>query len=116
MKICVIHLNQIGDLVFSLPLLKSLRDRYPDALIHSVVKPPLNELLRGSPLVDEVLPKPGRLGGKIRLVKTLRAQGYDLLICLARSEEAFLLTALSGARTGRDSSAFPGTGCFTSER
>ncbi|HON38509.1 MAG TPA: glycosyltransferase family 9 protein [Deltaproteobacteria bacterium] len=107
MKICVIHLNQIGDLVFSLPLLKSLRDRYPDALIHSVVKPPLNELLRGSPLVDEVLPKPGRLGGKIRLVKTLRAQGYDLLICLARSEEAFLLTALSGARTRAGFERFP---------
>ncbi|HPW67950.1 MAG: glycosyltransferase family 9 protein [Deltaproteobacteria bacterium] len=107
MKICVIHLNQIGDLVFSLPLLKSLRDRYPDALIHSVVKPPLGELLRGSPLVDQVLPKPGRLAGKIRLARALRAQGYDLLICLARSEEALLLTGLSGARTRAGFARFP---------
>ncbi len=107
MKICVIHLNQIGDLVFSLPLLKSLRDRYPGALIHSVVRPPLSELLKGSPLVDEVLPKPRRLGEKIRLARDLRARGYDLLICLARSEEALLLTALSGARTRAGFARFP---------
>lgn len=107
MKVCVIHLNQIGDLVFSLPLLKSLRDRHPGALVHSVVKPPLGELLKGSPLVDEVLPKPRRLGEKMRLARDLRARGYDLLICLARSEEALLLAALSGARTRAGFARFP---------
>ena len=29
-KIAIIHLNQIGDLVFSLPLLKALRDNYEE--------------------------------------------------------------------------------------
>ena len=48
-KICILHLNQIGDLVFSLPLLKSLRDQFPQAVIHSIVKPYLAELLKDSP-------------------------------------------------------------------
>ena len=36
-KIGVLHLNQIGDLVFSLPLLKALREAYPEAAIHSIL-------------------------------------------------------------------------------
>lgn len=107
MKICVIHLNQIGDLVFSLPLLKALRDRHPDARIHSVVKPPLHDLLAGSPLVDEIMLKPGGLREKVRLAGRMREQKYDLLICLARSEEAFLLTAASGAGTRAGFVRFP---------
>ena len=47
MRICVVHLNQIGDLAFSLPLLKSLRDGYPGAKIHSVLKPGIGKLLEG---------------------------------------------------------------------
>ena len=50
-KIAVIHLNQIGDLLFSLPLLKALRDAYPHATIHSILKPNLKDLLSDSPYV-----------------------------------------------------------------
>lgn len=97
MRICVVHLNQIGDLVFSLPLLKSLRDAHPGAEIHSVLKPGIGKLLEGSPFVDRIIPKPGDVRGTLGLARTLRRNSYDLLISLARSEEAFLLAALSGA-------------------
>jgi ADP-heptose:LPS heptosyltransferase len=97
MKIGVIHLNQIGDLVFSLPLLKSLRDSYPAAEIHSVIKPGIATLLKGSPFVDRFIPKPGHARETFQLMRALRRNAYDLLITLARSEEAFLLTAWSGA-------------------
>lgn len=107
MKICVIHLNQIGDLAFSLPLLKALKDAHPGARIHSVLKPPLGELLEGSPLVDAIIPKPGDLSGKLELALSLRRHRYDLLVCLARSEEAMLLTALSRARTRAGFARFP---------
>lgn len=98
MRICVIHLNQIGDLVFSLPLLKALRDRYPEAEVHSVLKPYLKDLLSGSPFVNEMIARQGGVRETFRLVGTLRHNRYDLIICLARSEEAFILTALSKAR------------------
>lgn len=95
--LCVLHLNQIGDLVFSLPLLKALRENCPDARIHSVVKPHLKGLLEDSPYVDCILERPSGLGAIVRLIATLRKNRYDLLICLPRSEESLTITALSGA-------------------
>ncbi len=97
-KICVIHLNQIGDLVFSLPLLASLRDAFPGAEIHSVVKPYLKGLLEDSPYVDRIFIRQEPYAGRLALARTLRGNSYDLLISLARSQEAMMLAALSGAR------------------
>jgi len=87
-KICIIHLNQIGDLVFSLPLLKALRDSFPGATIHSVVKPYLKELLTGLPYVDSILLREGSLKAKVELLRKLRNYKYDLLISLPRSVES----------------------------
>ena len=96
-KICVIHLNQIGDLVFSLPVLKALKDNYPGAILHSVVKPYLKGLLADCPFPDEIIIREEGLAAKLNLAREIRNNGYDLLITLARSEEAMLITALSGA-------------------
>ena len=97
-KLCIIHLNQIGDLVFSLPLLKALRGNFPDASIHSVVKPHLKGLLADSPYVDSILPRENGLKAKGELLRIIRKNRYDLLISLARSEECLILTALSKAK------------------
>lgn len=106
-KICVIHLSQIGDMAFAMPLLKALRVNFPHATIHSIVKPYLKELLDGAPYVDDILIRPSTLGGKRRLVSHLRQTRYDLLICLPRSEECLLMTAVSRARTKAGFSNFP---------
>ncbi len=112
MKICVIHLNQIGDLVFSLPLLKTLRESYPSAEIHAIVKPYLKSLLEGSPLVNRIIGRPGGVKETINLIRTIRNERYDLLINLARSEETFILTALSSAGTRAGFVSFPWDLCL----
>lgn len=97
-RICVLHLNQIGDLVFSLPVLQALREACPQARIDSVVKPYLQELLEGSPLVDRVMTR-GAPGDTTRgLLGRMRANRYDLLLSLSRSWECLALTLGSGAR------------------
>ena len=106
-KICVIHLNQIGDLVFSLPLLKALKDNNPDCCIHSVVKPHLQELLDGVSSVDKILLRGKGLKSKRVLLKQIRENGYDLLISLPRSEESLLLTSLSKAAVKAGFAHFP---------
>ena len=106
-KICIIHLNQIGDLFFSLPLLKALRENYPEASIHSLVKPYLQELIADSPYVDIVIPRESGLTAKHKLLKNIRKSNYDLLISLSRSEECLILTALSRAKTKAGFSNFP---------
>ncbi|BBO87789.1 lipopolysaccharide heptosyltransferase I [Desulfosarcina ovata subsp. ovata] len=106
-KICVIHLNQIGDLVFSMPLLKALRTNFPDAVIHSVVKPYLMELLEGSPYVDKIIPRPDAISDKKGLLVALRNERYDLLFCLPRSEESLIMTTFSNADVKVGFSHFP---------
>lgn len=112
MRIGVIHLNQIGDLVFSLPLLKSLRDHYPQAEIHSILKPHLKSLLDGSVFVDTIIPRKGGVKETFQLLKTLRQNRYDLIISLARSEEAFVLTCLSSAGKKAGFERFPWDACL----
>jgi ADP-heptose:LPS heptosyltransferase len=106
-KICIIHLNQIGDLFFSLPLLKALRENYPEASIHSLVKPYLHELLADSPYVDTLIPRKSGLTAKLKLIKYIGNSNYDLLISLPRSEECLILTLLSGAKIKAGFSNFP---------
>jgi len=97
-KICVIHLNQIGDLLFSLPFLKALKERSPSTVLHSVVRPPLKDLLIDSTFVDQVLIRGKGMAALFALLGQLRRNKYDLLITLSRSEECFLLATFSGAR------------------
>ncbi len=96
-KIGILHLNQIGDLFFALPVIANLRHNFPQAEIHSIIKPYLAPLLDG--LVDRVIPRKDGNRDKLALLKNLRAERYDLLISLPRSEECLLLTACSGAAT-----------------
>ena len=106
-KICIIHLNQIGDLVFSLPLLKSLRDKFPQAVIHSIVKPYLAELLKDSPYVDEIYFRESGFVAKLRLFKKIRKNNYDLLISLSRSEECLGMASFSNAGIKAGFPGFP---------
>ena len=97
-KICILHLNQIGDLIFSLPLLKALRNAFPKAEIHSVVKPYLEELLACSPLTDRIIHRSGGVSETLKLFKSVRKNRYDLVISLSRSYQCLGLAAVSGAR------------------
>jgi len=97
-KICVIHLNQIGDLLFSLPFLKALKESFPAAIVHSVVRPYLRDLFIHSPFIDQLLVREKGIRKILILLSQLRRNRYDLLITLSRSEECLVLAALSGAR------------------
>ncbi|MCX5779122.1 MAG: glycosyltransferase family 9 protein [Elusimicrobia bacterium] len=49
------HMNQLGDLLFSLPVLAAARKQWPEKRILSVVRPALGPLLTASGLVDGVV-------------------------------------------------------------
>ena len=106
-KLCVIHLNQIGDLLFSLPFLKALKESTPSAIVHSVIRPHLKDLLAHSPFVDQLLIREKGIKKSFILLDRLRKNRYDLLVTLSRSEECFFLTTLSGARVKAGFTHFP---------
>lgn len=95
----VFHLNHIGDMVFSLPVLASLRAAFPDAHIVSVVRPSVLDLGRMAGQSSEFLLREKHHGWKRRrlLAAELRSRRPDLSILLSQSYESTLLAWLSGS-------------------
>ncbi|MBN1823572.1 MAG: glycosyltransferase family 9 protein [Endomicrobiales bacterium] len=91
-------MNQLGDLLFSLPVLSAARKQWPGRKILSVVRPELAELLEETGLVDEVVPKPRSLiSGKLKLIKKLRSEKIDEVVLFSESPESVILGRACGA-------------------
>ncbi|MGC8991273.1 MAG: glycosyltransferase family 9 protein, partial [Verrucomicrobiia bacterium] len=98
LRIVTFHLNQVGDLLFSLPALASLRAGFPGAHITAVVRPSLTSLLRSSDLVDAIIERArGGLLAKARLIWRLRREKFHIAVSFSQAEECVLLSRFSGA-------------------
>lgn len=89
-KILVFSFSFIGDAVLSTAVINPLRQRFPDATITFLVGVRALDLLAADSQIDQVLVYDNRgehIGwrGKIRLIKLLRREGFDLVIDLRDS-------------------------------
>src|SRR5437763_835600 len=103
MRILLVRLRQIGDVVFTTPAIRALRERFPDARLTYVVEPAAAPVVAHNPHLDDVVvaPRAGGLRGvaaDLKLGVRLRAECYDLAIDFHGGPRASLLTWLSGAR------------------
>ncbi len=107
-KILLVKLSSIGDVVHSLPILKALRTRYPNAHITWVVKPFCKEIIEGNPYLDEVLIfERGKWGNMKkassalrdfrRLIREIRERRFDMVVDLQGLFYTGLITFLSGS-------------------
>ena len=95
-RILVFHLNQVGDLIFSLPALRALHQALPDSEITSVCPPYLAPLLAGIPSVARILPRePKELRELWSLVGRLRQVGAAVGLGFSQSPHTSLLMALA---------------------
>ena len=89
-KILVFSFSFIGDAVLSTAVISPLCQHFPDAKITFLVGPRAFDLLAADPQIDQVLVY-DNLGehagwrGKIRLIKLLRREGFDLIVDLRDS-------------------------------
>jgi heptosyltransferase I len=87
-----IHLNQIGDLLFSLPALKCMRNASPSVRITAVVRDYCVPLVQMTELVDDVIVRTRGQGlDKLRLRRDLSHRDFDLAITFSRSLDCMLL-------------------------
>ena len=99
-RIVAIRTDRLGDVLLNLPALAALRQRFPHATLTVVVQPPLDELLRGQPGVDAVMPytardaTPGQ--GTLRWAWKLRQGHFDAAVILNPTKQAHLAAALAG--------------------
>jgi heptosyltransferase-2 len=108
-KILVRATNWVGDAVMSLPALRSLREKFPDAEISILAKPWVADLYGREPFCDRLIPySADDLKSKWRVAREIRGQRFDCAILLQNAFEAAAIAALAGiperigyARDGR---------------
>jgi lipopolysaccharide heptosyltransferase I len=106
-KILLIKLSAVGDVVHTIPVLNKLRRRYPAARLDWLVTPPIAELLRHNPAINNVIEfhrddwrAPWRLTPLLnsgRLARQLRAVGYDLVVDMHGQFRTAVFTFATGA-------------------
>jgi len=106
-NILVIDFGQLGDVVLSLPALRAIRGRFPNARITVAAGKPASEIVRLSGFADDVLEvdrvalrdgvKLVSIGRIFKFVGQVRKANYDFVIDLHSLSETNLLGLLSGA-------------------
>ncbi|MFA5146141.1 MAG: lipopolysaccharide heptosyltransferase II [Candidatus Omnitrophota bacterium] len=102
-KILIVNVNWVGDVIFSTPFIRAVREACPDSHIACLIHPRCAEVLEGNPRLNEIIiyDEEGihrSLPGKLRLISSLRAAHFDTAFILHRSVTKAVMTMLAGVR------------------
>lgn len=114
-RILVIQFRQIGDVLLSTPVLRALRCYYPQSYIAFLTEPSPGRVLKGNPLLDEVIIRPRHATWRQQwqLLRHIRRQRFELVIDLIGNPRSAVLTRLSGARHRLAFARFPRSLLYT---
>ena len=87
-EILIIRTAFIGDVVMTLPILKPLKDRFPDSRITFLTATSASDLLKNNPHIDEIMiydpfwfySKTGGYRSYLQTIRKLRNRRFDLVI------------------------------------
>src|SRR5437764_7464335 len=101
-RVLLIRLRQIGDVVFTTPAIRAVRQRFPLAHITYVVEPDAAPVVERNPHITDVVVAPRhrgalQLAADLDLARRLQSRRYDLAIDFHGGPRSSLLTWLSGA-------------------
>jgi lipopolysaccharide heptosyltransferase II len=87
LRILLVRLRLIGDVVFTTPVIRALRQHHPTAHLSYVVEPAAEPIVRGNPHLDEVIVAPRRAGLRrlsddMVLASRLRQARFDVALDL----------------------------------
>lgn len=102
-RILIVNVNWVGDIIFSTPFIRAVRDAHPDSYIACLVHPRCKEMLYLNPRINDIIvyDEKGRhrgFFGKIPLVMELRRRKFDTAFILHRSFTKSLLAYLAGIK------------------
>lgn len=99
-RILVIKLSAIGDVILSVPSLRALRQKFPNAWISVLVGRKSRALLRGCPYVNDVIAYEGSANGLssfANMTRLLAKEGFDTVVDLQNNRLSHALAYMSGA-------------------
>lgn len=106
-RILVIKISAMGDVILSIPSLRALREKFPEAWIAVLVGRKSRQIARNCPYVNDTLVYEeaqgvGRLAHVMRMAKILAKEDYDIVIDLQNNRTSHLLAYLcsKGVRAG----------------
>ena len=111
-KILVIQTAFLGDIILTTPLLRNLKERFPESKISFLTTPQGAEILSGNPCISDLIvyDKKGRDTGIIPFLKMagrIKEEGFSLVVSPHKSFRTSLLAFISGAsrRIGFDTAS-----------
>ena len=101
-RILLVRLRVLGDVVFTTPIIRALRRRFPDAHLSYLVEPGAAPVVAGNPHLDELIVCPKHSGSRrfledFKLARKLRRSRFDVVIDLHGGPRAAWLAWSSGA-------------------
>jgi heptosyltransferase-2 len=95
-KILVRATNWVGDAVMSLPALRALHEKFPEAEISILAKPWVADLYGREPFCHRVIPyTPSGIASKVQAARALREENFDCAILLQNAFEAAAVAFLA---------------------
>jgi heptosyltransferase-2 len=100
-RILVVRPDRIGDVVLATPLIRALRQTFPDAFIGAMVRPYTRDVLLHNPHLDDIfVDDPDREhkghSGFWKQVRALRSRRYDTALLLLPTERAAWMLFCAG--------------------
>lgn len=110
-RILIIQTAFLGDVILSTPLIRALRERFPDSFISFLLIPETKKVLENNPHLNEIIVydkrKKGGMGGFLDIKRKIKEREFDLSVIPHRSLRSALLAYISRIpeRIGFDRSA-----------
>jgi len=97
-KILVIRLSSLGDIILSFPLLKKLKEKFPEAEIHFLTKKNYEEIVSINPNVDKVILLDKSL---TNLRSRIKNEDYELIVDIHKNFRSFFVSMFNGNKAVR---------------
>lgn len=101
-KVLLIQTAKIGDYICTTPLIRALRQAFPEAKLSLLVNPLTEPLARHQPEIDRVFALPGGrirgFSGRWALYRFLRQEGFDTTLCISPNLAFLLIPFLAGVQ------------------
>ena len=99
-RILVILFRQIGDVLLTTPLVRALRQHYPESTIMFLTEPSPARVLAHNPFLDDVLIRPRHLSWRqeLQLLRQIRQLRFDLVVDVMGNSRSTAIAYFSRAR------------------
>ena len=116
MKVLVVQTAFLGDVILTIPLIRSLKKYLNPSQLHILLRPEAHDVYKNDPDIDKIIVYDKKntekgLFNLIRIIKRVKEEKYGIVVSPHRSARSSLISRFSGAerRIGFNSRCRPGS-------